>query len=84
MKDKILVFVIGLLLGAVITAAGFLVYEKVNKNNIQMPNGEQMQMIRRQDGEEPPQKPDGMQDDSSRPEPPTKNGSSTENNQKNT
>ena len=32
MKDKILVFIIGLLVGAIITATGFLIYEKTNKN----------------------------------------------------
>ena len=48
MKDKILIFVIGLLVGAVITAAGFLIYQKLNtnnnNNNMQMPNG-RMEMM---------------------------------------
>lgn len=30
MRDKILVFIIGLLVGAIITAGGFLIYEKNN------------------------------------------------------
>ena len=44
MKDKILVFIIGLLVGAIITATGFLIYEKTNKNSNtnQMPNDGQI------------------------------------------
>lgn len=59
MKNKILIFIIGLLVGAVVTAAGFLIYEKVNKNTNQIPSGEHMQMMERPDGETPPEKPDG-------------------------
>ena len=75
MKDKILIFLIGLLVGAVITASGFLIYEKTNKTTNQMPNGERMQMMERPDGETPPEKPDGMEDNEERPEPPEKNDS---------
>ena len=78
MKDKILVFIIGLLVGAVITASGFLIYENTNNTN-QMPNGEGMQMMERPDGETPPDKPSGTENDSNRPEPPSKNNSSTNN-----
>lgn len=61
MKDKILIFVIGFLVGAIIATTGFLIYEKVNKNNNnQMPNFEQRQMRERSNGEEPPEKPEGM------------------------
>ena len=78
MKDKILVFIIGLLEGAIITASGFLIYEKTNDTN-QMPSGERMQMMERPDGETPPEKPSGTENDSNRPEPPSKNNSSSNN-----
>ena len=79
MKDKILVFIIGLLVGAIITASGFLIYQNVNRNTNQMPSGEQMQMMERPDGEEPPKKTNGTENDTNRPEPPSKNNSSTSN-----
>ena len=78
MKDKILVFIIGLLVGAVITASGFLIYQNANKNTNQMPNGEQMQMMENPD-REPPEKPSGSENDSNRPEPPSNSNSSTDN-----
>ena len=78
MKDKVLVFIIGLLVGAIITASGFLIYQNANKNTNQMPNGEQMQMMEKPDGE-PPEKPSGSENDSNRPEPPSNNNSSTDN-----
>ena len=81
MKDKVLVFIIGLLVGAVITASGFLIYQNANKNTNQMPNGEQMQIMDKPDGE-PPEKPSGSENsenDSNRPELPSKNNSSTNN-----
>lgn len=73
MKDKILVFIIGFLVGAIITASGFLIYQNVNKDNSQISSEEQtleveksdgeeppeMQMMERPDGEEPPEKPNG-------------------------
>ena len=77
MKDKILIFIIGLLVGAVITASGFLIYEKTNNTN-QMPSGEGMQMMEKPDGE-PPEKPSGTENDSNRPEPPSKDNSSSNN-----
>ena len=79
MKDKILIFIIGLLVGAVITASGFLIYEKTNKNTNQMPRGERMQMMERPDGETPPEKPSGMENDSNRPEIPSENNFSSNN-----
>ena len=79
MKDKIFVFIIGLLLGAVITAGSFLADEKGNKYNNQMPNNEGMQMMERPDGEEPPQRPDDMQNDGTRPEPPSRDNQPTGN-----
>ena len=51
MKGKILPFVIGLLVGAIIATGGFLIYQKNNKH--QGPgrmNGQRPQMMQRQDG----------------------------------
>jgi len=79
MKDKILVFIIGLLIGAVVTASGFLVYEKNNKNTTQTQNQTQRQMMERPNGETPPEKPDGENNNGSRPEPPSKNNISNTN-----
>ena len=59
MKNKILPFVIGILIGAIITTAGFLIYEKTNTNNM-MPNRERAgEMMNRGNGETPPDRPDG-------------------------
>lgn len=91
MKDKILVFLIGLLLGAVLTSAGFLIYEKNNTSNTQ--NNEQTQMMERPeggmpngerpDGETPPEKPDGESENGTRPEPPSKDNKSSNSTSKN-
>ena len=51
MKGKILPFIIGLLVGAIIATGGFLIYQKNNKH--QGPgrmNGQRPQMMQRQDG----------------------------------
>ncbi len=61
MKNKILTFIIGVLVGAIITTSGFLVYEKLNTNKGDIQNGERPQMIEKQNGETPPEKPDGNQ-----------------------
>ena len=59
MKKKILPFVIGVLVGAIIATAGFLIYEKTNTNN-EVPNMERTrEMMNRGDGEIPPDRPDG-------------------------
>ncbi len=59
MKNKILPFVIGVLIGAIITTAGFLIYEKTNTNN-RLPNRERSgEMMNRGDRENPPDRPDG-------------------------
>ncbi|MBO4293755.1 MAG: carbohydrate-binding domain-containing protein [Clostridia bacterium] len=55
MKKKVLVFVGGVLAGAIIASSGFLIYS--NLNNDKMPNGDRPQFMERPDGEEPP---DGM------------------------
>ena len=59
MKKKILPYVIGILIGAIITTAGFLIYEKTNTNN-KMPNRERAgEMMNLEDGETPPDRPNG-------------------------
>ena len=82
MKDKILVFIIGLLVGAVITASGFLIYQNANKDINQMQNGEQMQMMEKPDGE-PPEKSSESENDSNRPKPPSNTDNSSINNKTN-
>ena len=90
MKEKTLVFIIGLLVGAIITSLGFLIYEKTNKNSNYMPNQDRMQMMERPEGEKPngerppdmppdmpPNMPREMQNDENRPEPPSNNNFST-------
>lgn len=64
MKDKILIFIIGVLVGAIIATAGFLIYNKVCTNNSGQPEMMQMdsngQMGQTSGSmEEPPEKPDG-------------------------
>ena len=46
-------------MGAVITASGFLIYEKNNQNTTQTQDQEETQMMERPDGETPPERPDG-------------------------
>lgn len=67
MKDKILIFIIGILLGAIITTAGFLIYNKtIAKNSNQEETTQMNQNSNGQMGEppsgdmqEPPEKPNG-------------------------
>ena len=64
MKNRILTFIIGLLVGAILATAGFLIYSKSINKNIKLyeknpfENNGQMQ---RPEGEmgEPPAKPEG-------------------------
>ena len=59
MKNKILTFVIGVLIGAIIATAGFLIYEKTNTNN-EMPNREMTEeRMNRRNGEIPPDRENG-------------------------
>ena len=59
MKNKVLPFVIGILVGVIIATVGFLIYEKTNTNKM-MPNRERArEMMNRVDGENPPDIPDG-------------------------
>ena len=66
MKEKILVFIIGLLIGAILSAGGFLAYEYANKNNntntFERNDGMQQMMGGQFDGQTPPDKPEGMGD----------------------
>lgn len=81
MKKKILPFVIGILVGAIIATAGFLIYEKTNTNNM-MPNRERAgEMMNRGDGETPPDKPEG--DEGTVPDRPEGDGGMKANRQKN-
>ena len=68
MKDKILLFVIGVLVGAVISTGAFFVYTKAtttcntNSNNqMQMPGGNPPSMQNGQSGQngQPPEMPNG-------------------------
>ena len=63
MKDKILTFIIGVLVGAIIASVGYYFYYK-NNQNTQMPSGTPLQMM--QDGNNsgmpngtPPELPNG-------------------------
>ena len=66
MKDKVLIFIIGFLVGAIVATCGFLIYEKTkssNKNsNNNFPGGNMPQMMERDGNMEnmptPPQMPD--------------------------
>lgn len=57
MKSKVLTFIIGVLVGAIIATAGFWIYQKMNDNGREMPNGGRQEMMNRGDGETPPEKP---------------------------
>ena len=75
MKDKVLMFIIGFLVGAIITTCGFLIYEKTkSKNSVdnKFPRDNMPQMMERngnmenrptppqmQEGEETPQMQEG-------------------------
>ena len=71
MKEKIFMFIIGLLVGAILATGGFYIYHKNNKNvsaeNTTETNTEQFEkrggkgdrMQGDFDGEEPPEMPDG-------------------------
>lgn len=59
MKNKIITFIIGVLVGAIIATGGFFIYQKMNHPK-GMPNGDRPEgMMERGDGETPPEKPDG-------------------------
>ncbi len=63
MKDKILLFIIGVLVGAIISTGAFFVYTKLTTNNsnsqqtqMQMP-GENMQGMPNGENGQPPERP---------------------------
>ena len=75
MKNKILIFIIGVLVGAIIATAGFLIYEKTNTNK--MPNREMTEeRMNHRNGEFPSDRPDGENGE----EPPVKPEDSNSNN----
>ena len=63
MKNRILTFIIGILVGAILATAGFLIYSKpINKNQNEMTNPFQNNgQMQRPNGNmgEPPEKPQG-------------------------
>ena len=83
MKDKIMIFVIGFLAGAVVATGAFLIYTKVNNssscnnqsermnggNPQEMPNGQQPPEM---NGQEPPEMPNGQTPEMNGQEPPEK------------
>jgi len=89
MKDKILLFIIGVLVGAVVATGAFFIYTKVstsNVNNHQMPGG-QFSMQEGQNGEmgQPPERPDGENMKGNMPQENSQSNSknNTQNNSKN-
>ena len=62
MKNKILIFIIGLLVGAIISTIGFIIYEKNNKSNA--PQMMQGQNAMGNNQGTPPEKPAGENDNS--------------------
>ena len=63
MKDKILTLIIGILIGAIIASAGFIIYNKTNNKNKRPDFGAPPQMNQSQDsnqnGGTPPEMPSG-------------------------
>ena len=76
MKNKILPFIIGLLIGAIIASAGFVIYLKTNRKNRPDFRGTPPQMNQSQDSNNndgtPPELPNGEM-------PEDNNGETTEN-----
>ena len=73
MKDKILLFIIGVLVGAVISTGAFYVYTTTNNSNSN--NNSQMQMP----GGNPPSMPNGQSGENRQP-PEMPNGNNSQNN----
>lgn len=62
MKNKVLVFIIGVLVGAIIATLGFFIFAKNNNTNVEGDNTPQMMRDRDSNGMqegEPPELPDG-------------------------
>lgn len=62
MKNRILTFIIGVLVGAIIVTSGFLLYFKDAAAGA--PAGEKPQISQGERGETPPEMPDGQQGES--------------------
>ena len=81
MKNKILPFIIGVLIGAIIASAGFLIYIKANNNNRPDFRGTPPQMNQSQDSSSsngtPPELPNGEKPSGN------SNGEASENNNAN-
>lgn len=83
MKGKILTLIIGILLGAIITTVGFLIYDKVVSNNsaqseIMQMNGNEQMGQPSESMEQPPEKPDGDNNVESPTKPEESNNSTVE------
>ena len=61
MKNKIVTFIIGMLVGAIIATGGFFIYQKLHYSKGMQRGDRPEGMIERRDGETPPEKPDGDQ-----------------------
>lgn len=69
LKDKIMIFIIGVLVGAVLATGAFFIYTKLSSNNAisnqtqQIPSGNPPEMPNgEKPDEEPPEKPSGESD----------------------
>lgn len=79
MKDKILILIIGMLIGAIIASVAFLIYNKTTANNSDQINMMQMNgdgQFQNGNMGEPPAKPDGDNGE----QPPTKPDDNTNTN----
>ena len=74
MKEKIIIFIIGLLAGAVLATGGFLIYTKNNNNTADTNKTHERSEKGRpgMNGEQPPEKPDGERPEMNGEEPPEK------------
>ena len=78
MKEKIIIFIIGVLVGAVLATGAFYIYTKINVSSStnqseHMPGGTPPEM----NGEAPPEKPDGESGEGSGETPPEKPSNET-------
>lgn len=76
MKEKLMIFIIGVLVGAVLATGAFFIYTKVNTSSTtatlegQMPGGNPPEM----EGVEPKEMPNGQRPEMDGAEPPAKPG----------
>ena len=81
MKNKILIFVIGVLIGAIITTVGFLIYEKVKGDNQVADQSNIPQMMRDGNGQMTPPQMSGGEMSNNQGTPPEKPSGEIGNNQ---